>query len=100
MSAHGCLDVEHQTRASRRGARALRNNINMALLTEGGSALQQVYKHSPPDRGPTTNQRLPSSDVLPRVPLLITPVKSESLTSVFLSQRSAFLSHDDGFSLS
>jgi hypothetical protein len=37
----------------------------MALLTEGGSASERVYKHGPPDGGPTTNHGLPPNDVLP-----------------------------------
>ena len=26
-------------------------NVNMALMTEGGTASQRVYKHNPPDGG-------------------------------------------------
>ena len=40
-------------------------NVNMALLTEGGTASQRVYKHGPPDGGSKQPiHRLPSSDVL------------------------------------
>ena len=38
--------------AVRCAARAFRTGVNMALLTEGWSALQRVYKHGPPDGGP------------------------------------------------
>jgi hypothetical protein len=37
--------------AVRCAARALCNGVNMALLTEGGSASQRIYKHGPPDGG-------------------------------------------------
>ena len=57
-------------------------NVNMALLTEGGTASQRVYKHGPPDGGskqPIIDFR--QAMCLPRVPLLIRPVLSRAMDS-------------------
>lgn len=56
-------------------ARALCNGVNMALLTEGGSASQRVYKHGPPNGGRPPIIDLRQAIRLSRVPLLITPVE-------------------------
>jgi hypothetical protein len=49
--------------AVRCAARALRNGVNMALLTEDGSALQRSINMALLTEGRTTNHRLTSSDV-------------------------------------
>jgi hypothetical protein len=52
MSARGVRSERSDNFGLTCGREPFANGINMALLTEGGSASQRIYKHGPPDGGP------------------------------------------------